>query len=153
MLLNIVFWFSRRLGVKKPLIFGSPPQRTDPPQQTNPQRRILCHFDSVKKNVSRSRWWRGQSDLYQIQDMSDWIYFYTSKNRMKWLIESHSIDHLEKSWGEGIGLILYPSHIFPTVLKNSLSKSNKCLIRRNLSRSITESILRWPPVNPGVWDL
>jgi hypothetical protein len=33
--------------------------------------------------------------------MSDWIYFYTSKNRIKWSIESHSIDHLEKSWGRG----------------------------------------------------
>ena len=46
----LIFHFHAAPGVKKPLIFGSPPQRT------NPQRRILCHFERVKKNVStRSR--------------------------------------------------------------------------------------------------
>lgn len=52
----LIFHFHAAPGVKKPLIFGSPPQRTNPPQRTDPQRRILCHFERVKKNVStRSR--------------------------------------------------------------------------------------------------
>jgi len=39
----LIFHFHAAPGVKKPLIFGSPPQRT------NPQRRILCHFEREKK--------------------------------------------------------------------------------------------------------
>jgi hypothetical protein len=71
--------------------------------------------------------------------MSDWIYFYTSKKRIKWSIESYSIDHLEKSWGRGVCFFKSPLPPFKgeshRLLLNHWSKELKTLFYFNPKQS------------------